>query len=689
MRKRIFVSSLLVGVALTSVGLARSGGGVTHPANTAGAAPAAAGKPEIGTFGFDTDGMDLSVKAGDDFAAYAGGTWSKNTEIPDDRATYGMFNKLQDRSLDQTVTILDAAMKQPGNKIGDFYASYMDEAAINAKGVAPVKPWLDAIRTVPDKTALAVEMARLGKFGASGLMAPRVGQDDKDPEHYIAQFNQGGLGLPDRDYYLKDDAKLAAVRTAYQGYLARMLTLAGESNAEARAAAVFQFEKGLATAHWTRIDTRDADKTYNKWSEADFATKAPGFPWAAFNKEAGVAGQASYLIGEPSAISGEAQLYADTPLDVLKDYQMLRVLRSAAPYLSKDFDEANFAFFGTTLSGQPKQRDRWKRGVGLVSGAMGDAVGQLYVQKYFPPEAKAAADDLVKNIIASMGDRIRKLPWMAPATKEKALAKLAGFTPKIGYPSQWKDYSALTISRTDLLGNIARANAYEYQRNVGKLGGPLDRAEWFMTPMTINAYANPTMNEIVFPAAILQPPFFDPKADPAVNYGGIGAVIGHETSHHFDDQGRKYDPSGKLTDWWTDADVKQFAAFTDKLVKQYDGYEPIKGQHIQGGLTLGENIADLAGLTVALDAYHRSLHGKPAPVIGGLTGDQRFYLAWAQVWRIKYREPALRSQLLSDPHSPGPFRAATVRNLDAWYAAFGAKPGEKLYLAPADRVRIW
>ena len=357
--------------------------------------------------------------------------------------------------------------------------------------------------------------------------------------------------------------------------------------------------------------------------------------------------------------------------------------------MSKPIVDANFAFTGTVLSGTPQQQPRWKRGVAATSGALGEEIGKVYVARYFPPESKVAIDQLVKNVIAAMSVRLDKLEWMAPDTKVKAQQKLAAFTPKIGYPTKWRDYSSVKITRGDLVGNVAAANEFEYLRNLGKLDKPIDRTEWGMTPMTINAYANPVLNEIVFPAAILQAPFFDAKADPAINYGGIGVVIGHELSHHFDDQGRKYDKTGKLTEWWTAEDVKRFTALTDKLVKQYDAYEPIPGQHIQGGLTLGENMADLAGLAVAYDAYHRSLGGKPAPVIGGMTGDQRFYLGYAQVWRNKFREPALRSQLLSDPHSPGPFRTAEVRNVDAWYAAFGAQPGDALYLAPADRVRVW
>ncbi|MGW8281255.1 M13 family metallopeptidase [Sphingomonas aurantiaca] len=687
MRKSIVTVILLASAASA---IAQTAPRAATPASST-LAPATkdANKPQIGDFGFDMAGRDTSVKPGTDFFDYTNGGWVKATPIPADRSSYGMFHVLQDLSLARTRTILDAAATKPGDKVGDFYTSFMDEAAVNAKGAAPVKPMLAALRATKDKTALVTEIARLQRQGVGGLVGVGVQQDDKDPTTYVVGLGQSGLGLPDRDYYLKDDAKLATIRTAYQAYLTRMLTLAGEPNAAARAAAVFNMEKGLATAHWTRIESRDADKTYNKWTAADFAAKAPGFPWAQYMTAMGVAGRPFYLVAQPTAFIGEAKVFADTPLAVVQDYAMLKVLRAYAPYLSSDFDKTNFGFYGTTLSGTPEQQVRWKRGVSTVSGAMGEAIGQQYVAKYFPPASKAAADDLVKNVIAAMGERLKNLEWMAPETKTKALAKLAAFTPKIGYPDKWRDYSALQIQRGDLVGNVSRANAFEYDRDLKKLGQPIDRAEWFMTPMTINAYANPTMNEVVFPAAILQPPFFDPKADPAVNYGGIGAVIGHEISHHFDDQGRKYDLNGKLTDWWTAQDVARFKVFTDALVKQYDAYEPLPGQHIQGGLTLGENIADLAGLTVAYDAYHKSLGGKPAPIIDGTTGDQRFYYGWAGVWRTKFRDAALQQALLSDPHSPGHQRVLTVRNLDPWYAAFGAKPGEASYLAPANRVRIW
>ncbi len=668
-------------VALASAGAlatAIAGAGLAKTAPKAAAKAAPAAKPFIGGFGLDTDGMDKAVTPGDDFVKFAGGAWEAKTEIPADKASWGAFNALGDRSLDQTHTILEAATKTPGSKIGDFYASFMDETAVNAKGIAPIKPWIAEIQAAGDKTALAVEMARLEQQGVGGLFRSGVQQDDKAPENYIYGFSQGGIGLPDRDYYLKDDPKLADTRVKYQAYQAQMLGLAGVENATARAAAVYAFEKQLATAHWDRIKSRDSDLTYNKWAMADFAAKAPGFPWDAYFKTVGTAGQADFLVGMPSAVTGEAQAYADAPLQVLQDFLTLKVMRSYAGYLAKPINDANFAFYGTVLSGAPQQPVRWKRAVGTVGEALGEDVGKSYVATYFPPATKAAADQLVKNIIAAMSTRLDNLTWMAPETKVKAHTKLAAFTPKIGYPSQWRDYSALTIKRDDLVGNVAAANAFEYRRDLAKLGQPIDRTEWGMTPMTVNAYANPPMNEIVFPAAILQAPFFDAKADPAINYGAIGVVIGHELSHHFDDQGRKYDPSGKLADWWTAEDVKRFTAMTDQLVKQYDAYEPLPGLHIKGGLTLGENMADLAGLALAYDAYHRSLAGKPAPVIGGLTGDQRFYLGYAQVWRIKFREPALRSQEISNEHSPGPYRTAEVRNVDNWYKAFWVKPGDKM-----------
>ncbi|WP_445192738.1 M13 family metallopeptidase [Sphingomonas sp. Tas61C01] len=685
MRRTILV--LAAGTALASASTLVA---QTAPTPAATPAPAPRGNgPEIGSFGFDEAGMDRSVQPGSNFYAFANGSWAKATPIPADRSTYGMFTLLDDLSTNRSREILDAEAKRPGSKIGDFYASFTDEAAVAAKGAAPLQPTLTEIKAVKDKKQAAAAMGKLLRQGVASPFAVSVNQDDKAPDTYIVAMSQSGLGMPDRDYYLKTDAKLVEAKTAYAAYLAKLLTLVGETNADARAAAIIAFETSIAQAHWTRVDSRDSDKTYNKLARADFDTQAPGFDWTAFLGAAGISNQGSFLVAQPSAFTGTAKAIAAAPLPVLKDYMMVRAINASAPYLSQPFVDASFAFNQTTLSGTPQNRERWKRGVTLVKNSLGEELGKQYVAKWFTPETKAAALDLVKNVIAALDTRLQNLAWMDPATRVKARAKLAAFTPKIGYPDTWRDYSTLVVKRDDLLGNVQRAEAFEFQRGLNKLGKPIDRGEWGMTPMEINAYANPTMNEIVFPAAILQPPFFDPKADAAVNYGGIGAVIGHEISHHFDDQGSKYDLTGKLTTWWTPQDIERFKGLTDKLVKQYDAYQPLPGMHVQGALTLGENIADLAGLTTSYDAYKLSLKGKPAPVLGGFTGDQRFYLGWAQVWRINYREAALRQRLLTDPHAPNEQRGNIVRNLDPWYGAFKPAQGETLYLAPEDRVRIW
>jgi putative endopeptidase len=650
------------------------------------AAPATG--PTYGNFGFDTKGMDPTVAPGDNFFGYANGGWVKATTIPDDKASYNMFSVLDDLSKQRTQGILKAEMANPASKIGNAYASYLDLATVEAKGLAPIRPWLDRIAHLSTKADYPALVAEAERNGVAGPFRFGVGQDDKDPETYAINLSQGGIGLPDRDYYLTDTPKMVAIRTAYVAHLAKLFDLAGEANGMARAQAVVALETEIARGHWTRIDSRDADKTYNKMTLAQLATLAPGFDFAAMFKAVGQT--PSYvLVAQPSAVAAEASLIAKADLGVLKDMLMLRSLDGFASVLPEALAKESFAFNGTTLSGVPAREERWRRAVSFTTRALGEDVGKIYVAQYFPPETKAAADALVHNIIDAMGTRIDKLDWMAAETKAKAHEKLAAFTPKIGYPTQWRDYSGLDMRRDDLFGNALRSRQFEFDYDLGKLGKPIYRWEWGMTPMTINAYANFAMVEIVFPAAILQPPFFDPKADPAVNYGGIGVVIGHELSHHFDDQGAKFDKSGKLTKWWTDADIAAFKALEAKLAAQYDAYEPVPGQHIQGKLTLGENSADLAGLAVAYDAYHKSLGGKPAPVIDGLTGDQRFYLGYAQVWRIKTREEALRQQLLTDPHSPGEFRVLEVRNADNWYKAFNPKPTDKTYLKPEDRVKVW
>ncbi len=684
MRTRLFIlaAALLAGCATGSTD--------TVDAAAAGpVAPADAARPQIGSFGFDLAGMDRSVRPGENFYGFANGNWDRATEIPADRSNYGMFTVLDDLSSQRTRAILDEAMRMPGSRIGDFYASFMDEAAVDAAGITPLRPTMARIRAIADRSQWAAESGRMFREGVTAPFNGFVGSDDRIPTEMIMRLVQSGLGLPDRDYYLRDEAALADKRDAYRAYLAQLLTLAGEAEAAPRAAAVLDFERRLAQVHWTRIENRDDERTYNKWALADFGRNAPGLDWARYFEATGLSGQQSILVSQPSAFAGTARIVAETPLPVLKDYLLLRLVDNAAPYLSRPFVEANFAFRGTVLNGTPQNEPRWKRGVTLVTRSIPDDISRIYVDRHFPPEAKAAADELVRNVIAAMDRRLAGLAWMAPETRARARAKLAAFTPKIGYPDRWLDYSSVAIRRDNLVQNIMNATEFEYRRNLNKLGRPVDRSEWGMTPMTVNAYANPVWNEIVFPAAILQPPFFDPHADPAVNYGGIAAVIGHEISHHFDDQGSRYDQTGALREWWTPQDRERFNALTGQLVAQYDFYEPLPGHHIQGQLTLGENIADLAGLTVAYDAYRMALGGRPAPVLDGLTGDQRFYLGWAQIWRRKYREANLLQRLLTDPHSPSEQRAAVVRNLDPWYDAFDPAAADALYLAPERRVRIW
>lgn len=646
-----------------------------------------AAKPEIGDFGFDATGMDKSVQPGDDFYAYANGAWAKKTLIPDDKSNYGMFTALADLSQTRTREILDVAKSDPNSMIGRAYASYLDGAAVEAKGLAPIQPWLAKIRAV-DKAGLAKLLAEADRSGVQHFFGGYVGQDDKNPDVYIYTVFQGGIGMPDRDFYLKDGERNAKLQAAYLKHLENVLLLAGETNAAARAQAIYDFEKQVATVHWDKNDSSDATKTYNKMTIGELTQAAPGFDWAAFVKGIGI-NETSLIVAQPTAFTGEAKLLADAPIGVIRDALIVRSLDAFSGVLPDAVAKEAFSFYGTALSGTPQMQERWKRAVDFTTNNMGEAVGQDYVAKYFPPETKAAMDGLVKNVLAALDTRIGKLEWMQPETKVKAKKKLANFTTKIGYPDRWKDYGKLEIKADDLFGNALRSNQFAHDDNVSRLGGPIRRWEWGMTPMEVNAYANFGMNEIVFPAAILQPPFFDPHADAAVNYGGIGAVIGHEISHHFDDQGAKYDETGKLADWWTPADVAAFEAAGKALVAQYDAYEVLPGEHLDGTFTLGENIGDLAGLTIAYDAYQKSLGGKPAPVIDGLTGDQRFFLGWAQVWRRNYREQNLAQRITTDPHSPSIQRTWVSRNLDPWYKAYQIKEGQKLYLAPADRVRIW
>jgi putative endopeptidase len=683
MRRSILFPALSAAALIPAALLAQTAAQQPAPAADE---PARAG-PRYGTFGFDTAGMDRSVKPGDDFYDFANGTWAKTTQIPADEANYGAFSVLADLSRQRTRGLLEAARGSGNSKIGQAYATFLDTAAIERAGLAPIQPWLAKIKAV-GKSGYAALLAEADRNGVDTPFGVYVAQDDKDPDHYAVSVSQAGLGMPDRDYYLSTDAKLAQAKAAYQAHLARLLTLAGEPNAEARAAALVAFETQVARVSWTRIDSRDADKTYNKMTLAQLQQSAPGFDFATYMRANKTAAD-TVIVAQPTAIAGIARAIGAAPIAVLRDQLLVRSLDGFADVLPRAFDAENFAFYGTVLSGTPQQQERWKRSVDFTSAALADEVGKVYVARYFPPETKAAADELVRNVIAAMNRRIDTLTWMAPETKVKAHAKLAAFTPRIGYPSKWRDYSALEIKAGDAFGNSLRANQWRHDYNVTKLGRPIYRWEWGMTPMTVNAQADFSLVAITFPAAILQPPFFDPNADPAVNYGGIGAVIGHEMSHHFDDQGAKYDAHGRLTQWWTDADVQRFGALSQRLVQQYDAYQPLPGMNVKGALTLGENSADLAGLSAAYDAYHASLGGKPAPVLGGYTADQRFYLGWAQVWRRNYREANLRQRLLTDPHAPSQQRTDIVRNMDPWYSAFQPKPGDKLYLAPDARVKIW
>jgi putative endopeptidase len=685
------------GAAAAAVLLAACPMAFAQSAAAAPTAPQAAGDlskaPRFGTWGFDLGGRDSAVTPGQDFFKYANGTYQKTLQIPPDRVRYGpadTLNKLSQERLHALLekTAADKSATGEKAKVGALYRSFMDEAKINALGAKPMAADLAAIRAAKTKTDLARLQGRSLKTFGGSFFGASVSEDAKDPEHYAVYLGQAGLGLPDRDYYL--EANFAPQKARYEAYVTKMLTLAGWPNAAANAKAIVAMETEIAKVSWNRADRRDDNKMYNATQTAKLAELAPGYDWAAFMDGAGLSKADHVVVQEKTAFPKIAEIYAKAPLDTLKAWAAFNLADQAAPYLSKPFDEAHFDFRGKALSGQQAQPPRWRRGVTLVDSQMGEALGKLYVEAYFPPESKAKMLALVGDIRTAMQARIEKLDWMSPETKAKAQAKLAQLRVKIGYPDKWRDYSGLTIKDGDLYGDATRAVAFDYEFRASRLGGPVDKTEWGMTPPTINAYYNPTGNEIVFPAAILQPPFFDPDGDPAINYGGIGGVIGHELTHGFDDQGRRYDGTGRLTDWWTADDAAKFDTQAVKLGKQYSAFEVLPGARINGDLTMGENIADLGGLLLALDAYHASLKGAPAPIVDGLTGDQRVFLGWAQVWRGKTRDDALRQQLVSDPHSPNVARVdVPLRNIDAFYAAFGLKPGDAMYVAPADRVRIW
>jgi putative endopeptidase len=653
-------------------------------------------KPEMKS-GIDASIMDKNVRPQADLYRYMNGSWLAKYEIPADRSNFGMFTKLADDAEKNLRTIIEEAGSakdrpagSPQQKVGDVYASFMDSATIEAQGISPIKADLAACQDLKSKEDIVRLAAAMGRQGVFGPFVFFVDQDEKNSTRYIVNVYQTGLSLPDREYYLRDDPRFKNFREQLTAHMEKMFTLAGYADAKGMASRTMGVEMQIARRHWSQVENRDRDKTYNKMALTELTAMTPTFNWTLFAREAGFGSQESVRVFQPTYIRGLKEVFAGVPLADWKDYYAWRVLTSSAPYLSSAFVNENFSFFGRTLTGVEELRPRWKRGVSAVEETMGELVGRMYVERYFKPEAKQRMVQLVANLRAAYAERIKGLEWMSAETKQKALDKLAKFNAKIGYPDKWRDYSSMDIVKGDLVGNMRRAAAFEYQRQLDKLGRPIDRSEWFMTPQTVNAYYNATMNEVVFPAAILQPPFFNVDADDAVNYGGIGAVIGHEMTHGFDDQGRKSDGDGNLTDWWTDSDGKEFERRSGLMVDQYGRFNPIDTMKVNGQLTLGENIADLGGLTISYHAYQRSLAGKDSPVIDGLAGSQRFFLGWAQVWARKYRDDELRRRLLTDPHSPSEYRAnGIVANMPEFYAAFDVKEGDPLFRSPSERVNIW
>jgi putative endopeptidase len=655
--------------------------------------------------GIDLSYIDHSVKPGDDFFSYANGAWVKTAQIPADRSATGPTQELEDLTAKRTADLIqNMAKTHPASgtnnrKIADFYAAYMDEAGIEKQGLAPIKTELDQIDAIKTRDDLArvlgsemradVDPINATNFQTENLFGLFIAQGLEDPSHNIAYLMQGGLGMPSRDYYLSHDPEMAADRAKYQTYVGALLKLAGTADADKQAAAIVALETKIAQAQESLIDSEDIHKANNMWTVADYAQKAPGMNWAVYFNAAGLGDQKQIDTWQPAATTAIAALVGSEPIDTWKQLLRYHAIDSAAPLLPKAFADLNFDFYSGTLEGVPAQPERWKRAVDATSSDLDYAVGHVYVQKYFPPEAKVEVQDMVKNLIATFNERLDTLAWMTPATRAKAKAKLASLRVGVGYPDTWRDYSALVIQPNDALGNHERAIAYRYRYQLSKLGKPVDRGEWWMTPQTVDAVNLPVQNALNFPAAVLQPPFFFPHGDAAVNYGATGATIGHEISHSFDNLGSQFDAQGKLENWWTPQDAAHFKATTQKLVEQYNHYEALPGLYVNGEQTLGENIADVAGLAVAYAAYHRSLHGKPAPVIDGLTGDERFFLAYAQSWRVKIRDAELRQRLSTDVHAPDNIRAQAVRNIDGWYAPFHVQPGQKLYLSPDDRVKIW
>jgi putative endopeptidase len=655
--------------------------------------------PGPGRSGIELTSIDPQVRAQDDFYRHVNEGWMRTHEIPADRAGWGGFSQLDEATRARVREVVEAAVNDPNRrpgseaqKIADLYTGFLDEARLDALGLKPLEPEFARVDALADKRALPALIAALNRTGVGTPLDVQVHQDAKDASVYVVDVQQSGLGLPDRDYYLKaDDKRLAEVRAKYAAHVEKMLSLAGDRDAAASARAIVALETALAQVQWTKVQNRDPVKTYNRMTVAQLQQLAPGFDWQAWMRAFGIEGKVDWLVvSQPTYFAGLSKVLQDTPLATWKAYFRWHVLSSYASLLGKPFAQQQFAFYGTVLQGVPQEQPRWKRALRMVEANVGEAVGKLYVAKYFRPQDKARADELVGNLLRAYRQSIDTLDWMGPETKKQAQLKLSTFNPKIGYPRTWRDYSALEIRPGDLVGNVMRGREFETRRQLAKLGRPVDRDEWFMLPEQINAYYNPELNEIVFPAAILQPPFFDAQADDAVNYGAIGAIIGHEISHGFDDQGSQYDEKGNLRDWWTAQDHERFRQRTAMLVKQYNGYSPVPGYTVNGELTLGENIADNSGLAVAYKAYRLSLGGKPAPLIDGLTGDQRFFMGFAQAWRSKIREQTMIVRIKADPHSPEEFRVnGALRNQDDFYRVFGVREGDRMYLPPDQRVRIW
>jgi putative endopeptidase len=689
---RAFLARLalpLLGAALTLSALAAA------PA----APPAATAAPAL-----DLSGIDKSVAPGDDFFRYANGTWLGSVQIPPDRSSWSTSAALTELTAQRTADLIKeaAAASAAGSearKVGDYYATFMDEAAIEHLGAQPLAAGLKRIDAIKDRHELAralgetlradVDVLNSTNFHTENLFGLWVAQDLDDPTRYAPFLLQGGLVMPDRDYYLNASQKMADIRSQYLAHIGRVLALAQLPDSPAKAAHIFALEHSIAEVHWSRAQGEDVLKGNNHWSRQDFARKAPGLDWATFFSAAGLSRQTQFVVWQPSAVTGMAALVSSAPLEVWKDYLRFHLIEGKSAFLSKAFVDERFAFHEHVLSGTPQLRPRWKRAVDATSDALGEAVGKLYVERYFSPAEKARAEAMVRNLVATFATRIDHLDWMAPQTRVKAKAKLATLKVFVGYPDKWRDYSALEVVRGDAFGNATRAELFEYHRNLAKFGQPVDRGEWAMNPQLVNAVNLPAMNALNFPAAILQPPYFDPRRDAVMDYGATGATIGHEISHSFDDQGALFDASGRLQNWWTKEDFAHFEAAGQRLAQEFDGYHPFPDISVNGKQTLSENIADVAGLSVAFDAWRLTLHGQPAPGAQGFSGEQLFFLSFAQSWRRKAREEALRRQVVTDGHAPAEYRADTVRNLDPWYDAFGVRAGQKLYLAPAERARVW